>query len=157
MTDKEFRKMSRADLVQIIYRLQQREEELQGEIVSLNEQLNDRRCLIENAGSIADASLSLNRVMESAQAAADQYIEAVRTMCAGAEEKARTIIDDANQESVQIILKAKQEASEIRREAEEECSRLRVQTESDCYTMHDKILCILKEHSELKSLLSNVG
>jgi hypothetical protein len=42
------------------------------------EQLASRRIEVENAGSIAEASLRLNGVFQAAQEAADQYLENVR-------------------------------------------------------------------------------
>ena len=41
-------------------------------------QLQDRKLTIENAGSIAEASLALNKVFETAQLAADLYIENIK-------------------------------------------------------------------------------
>ena len=38
----------------------------------------DRTLRLEQVGSIAEAALSLNRVFEAAQAAADQYLESVK-------------------------------------------------------------------------------
>ena len=44
----------------------------------LRRQLADRTLRLEQVGSIAEAALSLNRVFEAAQAAADQYLESVK-------------------------------------------------------------------------------
>ena len=44
----------------------------------LHRQLADRTLRLEQVGSIAEAALSLNRVFEAAQAAADQYLESVK-------------------------------------------------------------------------------
>ena len=59
--------------------------EIQKENDLLREQLNDaqrrlasREIRLSHAGSIAEAALGLNRVFETAQAAADQYLEAVK-------------------------------------------------------------------------------
>ena len=39
-----------------------------------------KNIILNNAGSIAEASLKLNKVFETAQAAADQYVESVKSM-----------------------------------------------------------------------------
>ena len=60
MTDKEFRHLRRADLIDIIYELQSNEVQLQEEIKELKTQLADKRLKIAKAGSIAEAAVSLN-------------------------------------------------------------------------------------------------
>ena len=78
MTDKEFRRLSREELVEIIYELQRSEAALREENDRLKEKLADRSLKLENAGSLAEASLALNGVFEAAQSAADQYLAAIR-------------------------------------------------------------------------------
>lgn len=80
MTDREFKRLSRSQLIEIIYRFQLREEELMAENRKLKEQLEDRRIRMEHTGNIAEAALSINNVMQSAQDAAQQYIDEIRIM-----------------------------------------------------------------------------
>lgn len=77
MTDKEFRRLSREELVEIIYELQRKELALRRENAELQAQLSDRALKLKKVGSIAEASLALSGVFEAAQAAADRYLEAV--------------------------------------------------------------------------------
>ncbi len=74
LTDKEFKRLSRAELIEIIYQMQRDEEALRQENEQLKAQLADRRSRLADAGSIAQASLALNGVFEAAQAAADAYL-----------------------------------------------------------------------------------
>lgn len=69
------------DLIDIIYQYQRREQHLEAENAKLRRLLNERDIKIQNAGSIAEAALSLNQVFETAQAAADQYLEVLRLRC----------------------------------------------------------------------------
>ncbi len=80
MAEKELRKMSRTELIEIIYALQQNEKQLKNEIESLRKSLNEKTIIIENSGSIAEAALKLNHIFEDAQAAAEQYIQSIQTM-----------------------------------------------------------------------------
>lgn len=73
MPDRELRRMRRAELVEIILALKQTEDRLRAENAALSAQLQERQIHIENAGSIAQAALELNKVFEAAQAAADEY------------------------------------------------------------------------------------
>lgn len=76
--NKYLRKLKRKDLLTIMYRQQQQIEELEQKNSALEEQLNRRELMIEDLGSIAEASLQLNGIFEAAQKAADQYIENAR-------------------------------------------------------------------------------
>ena len=77
MTDKEFRKLSRTDLIEIIYEYQRREQEMQKEINTLRDALEKRDLKIQEAGSIAEAVVRLNELFETAQKTADEYVEQV--------------------------------------------------------------------------------
>lgn len=78
MADRELKKLSRAELIDIIYALKEREEDLSTQVASLQEKLADREIQMSRAGSIAEAALAINRVFEQAQAAADDYLNSVR-------------------------------------------------------------------------------
>ena len=80
MTDKELRHLSRAELIDIIYELQKQNQAAAEEIEQLREALDEKELRLANAGSIAEAALSLNGVFEAAQAAADQYLLSVRAL-----------------------------------------------------------------------------
>lgn len=81
MTDKEFRKLRRSALIEIIFEYQRREQEMQAEIDALKAQLEARELKIAEAGSIADAVIRLNELFETAQKTADDYIAQVKRKC----------------------------------------------------------------------------
>ena len=78
MTEKELRKLSRADLLRLLLRQTRRNEELQAELDRVNAQLEQRRIEIERSGTLAEAALRLNGVFEAADRAAKQYLENLR-------------------------------------------------------------------------------
>lgn len=86
MTDKELKKLNRAELLEMLLlqtkrveeleeQWEEREAMLQEKINELEKELQVRRIKIEKAGSIAEAALSLNGIFEAAQKAADHYLE----------------------------------------------------------------------------------
>ena len=75
----ELKKMNRSELIEIIYALQKEERRLKKRINELEEKLEDRQIIIDKAGSIAEASLRLNKIFEDAQKAADDYILSVKS------------------------------------------------------------------------------
>ena len=72
MTDKELKRLSRGELIDIIYELQKQKDAADVRVAQLQEKLNQRELCIAQAGSIAEAAIGLNGVFEAAQAAADQ-------------------------------------------------------------------------------------
>ena len=62
MVSKELKKLSRRELVDIIYQMKKNEQQLQEEVAALQEALQDKRIRIEEAGSVADAALSISDV-----------------------------------------------------------------------------------------------
>lgn len=78
MTDKELKKLSRAELLEILVEQSQEIDRLQLQLSQVQKKLKSRRIAISEAGSIAEAALKLNGVFEAAQKAADQYLENIR-------------------------------------------------------------------------------
>ncbi|MBQ3380116.1 MAG: DNA repair protein [Clostridia bacterium] len=78
MVKNDLQKLKRAELLQILYEQSRRIDELEEALAEANKKLEDRRLIIENAGSLAEAVVKINQVMEAAQAAAEQYIYNIR-------------------------------------------------------------------------------
>ena len=72
MTDKELRKLSRTDLLEMLIEQSTKIRELEAKLSEAEADLKKRDIAIDNAGSIAEASLQLNGVFEAAQAACRQ-------------------------------------------------------------------------------------
>mgnify|MGYP006954108526 FL=1 len=79
MTEKELRRLSRMDLLEMLLEQSKEVEQLRAELETVKKQLEDRRIMEQEAGSIAEVALRLNKVFEAAQQAADQYLENIRT------------------------------------------------------------------------------
>lgn len=80
MTDKELKRLSRAQLLELLIMQIEENERLKYELEKANEEINRREIVINNAGSLAQAALSLNKVFEAADMAAQQYLENVRQL-----------------------------------------------------------------------------
>ena len=113
MTDKEFKRLNRSQLIDIIYQLQLKQEELTAENQQLKEKLADKRLRIRRAGNIAEAALEINNVMEAAQSAADQYIEEIRTLRNETEIACRRMLEEAQKKADAIVGDAKQKDSAV--------------------------------------------
>lgn len=150
MTDKEFKRLSRAQLIEIIYRLQLKEEELSAQNQQLKKALAEKRLRMDRVGNLAEAVLEINNVMQAAQDAAAQYIDEIRQMRSEMEEERRKVMEQARQEAAQqyaedsrrlreeveaqrqqVLEQARQEAAQAAqaaaRQQEEELNKLRAE------------------------------
>ena len=109
MTDKELRRLSRAELIDLLFELQTQNEALAAQNQNLAAQLKNRQLEMSEAGSIAEAALRVNGVFEAAQAAADQYLLCAKESLAVAERR---------------LAEAKRQADEIVQEAELQAQKL---------------------------------
>ena len=115
MTDKEFKRLSRSELIDIIYQLQLKQEELTADNRKLAKALADKRLRVSKAGNIAQASLEIHHVMQAAQDAAEHYLEEVKLRV---DEEKKRILKNANARAAAIIAQAQREAAEITAQAQ---------------------------------------
>ena len=80
MTDRELRRMSRSELLEMLIMQMEENEELKKRLEEVENELESRRITVAEAGSIAEAALRLNDVFEAADRAARQYLDNVRLL-----------------------------------------------------------------------------
>jgi cell division septum initiation protein DivIVA len=107
MTDKEFKRLSRAQLIDIIYQLQLQIDKLNEEKQELESELADKRLRLSNAGNIAEAALEMNDCFRSAQNAAEQYLNEIKAIREETEAERQRILAQAQAEAEAIIAGAK--------------------------------------------------
>ena len=153
MTDKDLRRLSRAELLDILYEQRKRYEDSLAENQALRQQLEDRTLRIASAGSIAEAAIQVNGVFEAAQAAADQYLASVKAATAEMVQKTdeaqrQTILQDAKQQAGQIVQDAQAQADRILAEAGAQVDA--------CWAEFQKNAdALIHAHDELRSLIQN--
>lgn len=103
MTDKEFKQLSRAQLIEIIYQLQLQIDGLTERNQALEDALADKRLRIRNAGNLAEAALQINDCFRSAQDAAEQYLNEIKAMREEAEAERQQILAAAQAEAERIV------------------------------------------------------
>ena len=106
MTDKDLKKMSRTELLELLLEQTKEVERLREKLLTAESLLSDRHLRVEFAGNLAEAVLSVNGVMDAAQKAADQYLFNIKQM----EELTR-------QHCEQLIRSATEDAARIRHNA----------------------------------------
>ena len=107
MTDKEFKRLSRAQLIEIIYQLQLQIDKLSEQTQELECELADKRLRLQSAGNIAEAALEINNCFRSAQDAAEQYLNEIKAIREETEAERQRILLRARAEAGAIIAEAK--------------------------------------------------
>ena len=75
MTEKELKRLSRAELLELLLAQTEENEKLKKRLQAAEAALSDRKIIMEKAGTMAEAALKLNGVFEAADRAARQYLE----------------------------------------------------------------------------------
>jgi cell division septum initiation protein DivIVA len=109
LTEKELKKMTRYQLLELLLLQTERADKLQNRLDETERKLNNLDIEFSSLGSIAEASLQLRGVFQAAQDAADMYINA-------AKKRADEIEEEAHKKSDAIIAQALKEAGRIKGE-----------------------------------------
>ena len=137
MTERELKKMSRSDLIELMLAQSREIERLNAQMENVSKKLADKMLTIDNSGSIADAALQLNHVFAAAQAACDQYTLNVQM---------RT------QQQEQLCL-------QMERETREKCDKMiaDAQAQADAYweKVNKKISDLMEQSKGLRELLNS--
>ena len=80
MTDRELRRLSRSDLLELLLAQRKENEQLRCILDETQAQLADRTFKINNAGSIAEASLQLSGIFAAAQDSCQYYTENIKLL-----------------------------------------------------------------------------
>ena len=103
MTDKEFKRLSRAQLIEIIYQFQLELDKVNAEKQELANELADKRIRLQSVGNIAEAALEINNCFRSAQNAAEQYLNEIKAIREETEAERQRILKEAQAQAEAIV------------------------------------------------------
>ena len=118
MTDKELRRLSRSELLEMLIAQAAENDQLKNRLEQAEAQLRDRKIAINNAGSLAEAALSLNGVFQAAEAAAQQYLENIQRISSQQDAISRVIKEQSAKEAAQIRQEAEAYSQKAHAEAD---------------------------------------
>jgi len=112
MEKKKQNKISKKELLEILLSQAKRIEELETELEKTKTKLESKIILIEESGTLAEAALKLNKVFETAQEAADQYLLNIKEQCKRKEQetkrKCKKLRDETDEYLKETELKVKE-------------------------------------------------
>lgn len=137
MNGKELKRLSRSELIEIIYQLKKNEQELQEKLASMQQEIEDKRIRLSNAGSIADAATSVTGMFDAAQRAADIYLKEIVAMKEDAEKECSQMIAQATQKVEAVLIQGKKQFADLKASYKVEYKRWQ-QLQSEIETLQAK-------------------
>lgn len=113
MTDRELRRLSRQELVELLYQKEKENQELRRALTEAQEALHDRELHLRKAGSIAEAALALNEVFERAQAAADDYLRNLYAAGEQLEQQRRELLAETEEQCRRRMAEAEEQHEQL--------------------------------------------
>ena len=113
MISKELKKLSRRELVDIIFQLKKNEQQKQEEIAALEEALQEKRIRISVAGSIAEAAADLTQIFSTAQKTADLYLQEIEAMKEDTQRECAAMIENAQKQVADLLQEGEKQFAEL--------------------------------------------
>lgn len=158
MTEKDLKKLSRADLLQMMIAQSEELQTLRERLQLAEGLLKERELQIDNAGSIAEASLRLNGVFEAAQAACDQYIDNIRLLSDRQEAVCRRREEACQRETQRMLADAQARCEAMEAQTRQKCEEMlraaKVESQSYWAEVSGKLDAYYAQHAGLKELLT---
>lgn len=144
MRDKELRKLNRRELLEMMLELSRENDRLKAQLKQAQEQLMDKKLDIDNAGSIAEASLQVNKFFEAAQSAAEQYLDNIRMLSGRQEQICKAREAKSVHESRALLEETKRKCQAMENDAAERCAHM----EQEARQKADKVLAEARKKSQ---------
>lgn len=158
MTDRELKKLSRTDLLELLISESKENERLRGQLAQAEQQLQSRIITVEKAGSIAEASMQLSGVFQAAQDAAAMYLENIETLSSRQKEICTRLEAESRQEADRRLTEADQKCRAMEAETQRKCQELTTSAEREASAYWNEALTKIeqfcKQREELQELLN---
>lgn len=161
MTDRELRRLKRAELLEMLLAQSRETEALKAELAQAKKQLAERTIKIDKAGSIAEAALQVSGIFETAQKAAEQYLLSVEALSGRQEKICAERVTKCKREMQRLKADTVRECEELKLRTEEECQK-RVrdaerQAEEEWQKVSQRLEKFLQAHEELRETFDTLG
>ena len=130
MTDRELRKLSRIDLLEMLVDLSEELNQTKEQLHNAEEKLRNREIVINQVGSLAEASFQLNGVFEAAEAAYEQYTENIRILNEKQDEICRRIEWECREKARRRLEEVEKRCIMMEEETKSRCERMQIQAKA---------------------------
>lgn len=162
MTPQELKKLSRAELLDLLLAQTKRADDLEQRLQQAEMQLYDKKIQLDKAGSIAQAALQINGIFEAAEAAAAQYLDNIQSLSSRQEALCAKREEESKASSERLLKNTIEKCQAMENAAKKKCSEmiLSAEQESKSYwddakkrldeylSSHDALLAVLNMQSD---------
>ena len=153
--------MKRVDLLDIMVIQSKENESLKSQLDEALEELNERKIQINEAGSIAEAALQLNKVFEAAEKAGSQYLENIARLSEEKETINARIIEESERKVAEMMAETQAKCEKLERDTKIKCEGMVLQAEKESEEYWDKVSekleSFYKQYREIKDIMSLIG
>lgn len=161
MTEGELKKLNRAELLAMLIAVTQRCDELEIELLDAEEKLDSRDIEISRAGSLAEAALKINKVLEAADQAGAQYLANLQRMYPGDGSVDTSAIIAATQSMGASEAETRARCQQIEAETRKRCMEMIENAKRDSQAYWDEVYKRIRRYSQtmesLKKSLNKDG
>lgn len=148
MTDNELKKLGRRELLEMLIDQSKEVQRLKEKLDEAEEKLKERKIIIDNAGSIAEASLHLNGVFEAAQAACQQYVDNISQLNERQEKMCLQMESESREKAENIIAEAEKKCADMELDTKQRCDEMVKKAQEESQAYWDEVSCKLEVFSE---------
>ena len=161
MKDKELRRLSRAELLELLIDKTRENETLRSQLDEALAQLDDRTLRIEKAGTMAEAALLVNGVLDAAQRAGQQYMENMQERRRVQEEHCARLEEESRARADRLLTETRQRCLKMEQETQQRCAELQHTAEQEANwkwdDLFDQLDQLRGENAQLRQMLSEHG
>ena len=145
MTDKELKRLGREKLLEMLIEKTRENEALRSRLQEAEDQLNDRMLKVEKAGTMAEAALLVNGVLEAANQAGKQYMENMQERLRAQEDICAKREEESRAEADQLLAQTRQKCARMEQETQQRCEELYRTAEQEANRKWDELFSQLEE------------
>ena len=136
--NKELKKLNRGELLTMLISITQRCDELEAELEEANKKLEDRSIVLNNSGTMAEAAMMLNGVMEAVDKASAQYVENLQRMYGNPDDGAQAMIN-----------RTREQCSRIESETKVRCTEMIEHAKAESQAYWDNVYAKIQQYSAI--------
>ncbi|MBR6701417.1 MAG: hypothetical protein IKL72_06790 [Firmicutes bacterium] len=156
--DMELKRMNKNELINKVKALTKEIEDLKEQLEAAEGKLNSRAIELQEAGSIAEASLKLNGVFDAVQGAAEQYLENIKNLSGQQDRICEQREKESREKAIRLMEETADKCSRLEKETKEKCEKMvllaKEETETYWELLSKKMENFYNEHIGLKELIN---
>lgn len=160
MTQKELRRLSRGELLEMLIEQSEELQALREKYAQAEAALANREITLNEAGSIAEAALRANGFFEAAQASAQQYLDNVQVLTQRQEAECLRLERENREKAGRLLIQTEQRCAQMESEAKIRCAEMTAKAKAESQSYWDevsqKLDAFYEQHMGLREMLAVV-